>query len=140
MPDEPDFSDLLSGASAAVLTTYRRDGSALTSPVWVALGDGAFEIVMTAKDGKVKNLQRDARCVLVIFETSPPFRGVEARADAELETGSRVDEVRRRIASRYLGEEGGARFTSARADVPSVIVRVPKTDARSWDLSKITAD
>ena len=43
----------------------------------------------------------------------PAVPGIEARADAELETGSRVDEVRRRIASRYLGEEGGDRTDPA---------------------------
>ncbi len=138
--DQPEFAALLAGPCPAVLTTYRSDGSALTSPVWVGLGSGAFEIVMTVRDGKVRNLQRDPRCLLVIFEAIPPFRGVEARGNAEIETGERVGHVRRIIASRYLGDEAGDRFTTSRADVPSVIVRVASAEARTWDLSAIVAN
>ena len=138
--DRPEFASLLAGPCPAVLTTYRSDGSALTSPVWVGLGDGAFEIVMTVRDGKVRNLQRDPRCLLVMFEAVAPFRGVEARGNAEIEAGERVGRVRRSIASRYLGDAAGERFTTLRKDVPSVIVRVPSAEARSWDLSAITTD
>lgn len=138
--DRPDFAALLAEPCPAVLTTYRPDGSALTSPVWVGLGEEAFEIVMVAHDGKVRNLQRDPRCLLVMFEVRPPFRGVEARGNAIIETGQRPSEARRSIASRYLGDEAGERFTNARADVPSVIVRVPSANARTWDLSAIAVD
>ena len=138
MADERRFP-LVDGACPAVLTTSRGDGSALTSPVWVGVGDDAFEIVMTANDGKVRNLQHDALCLLVMFETVPPFRGVEARGRARIETGARVHDVRRRIASAYLGSDGGERFADARADTPSVIVCVPFDQVRTWDLSGITA-
>lgn len=140
MPDEQKFAELLAGPCPAVLTTYRADGSVLTSPVWVGLGDGAFEIVMAAQDGKVRNLRRDPRCLLVIFETSPPFRGIEVRGTAEIEQGERIAGARRSIAVRYLGVEAGNRFTSARADLPSVLVRVHTAHARTWDLSAIVTD
>ena len=140
MADEQQPAELLAGACAAVLTTYRADGSALTSPVWVGLGDGAFEIVMAEQDGKVRNLRRDPRCLLVIFEARPPFRGIEVRRTAEIESGERVAVARRSIAVRYLGPEAGDRFTSARADVPSVVVRVDSAHARRLDLSNIVAD
>jgi PPOX class probable F420-dependent enzyme len=140
MPDEQKLAELLAGPCPAVLTTYRADGSVLTSPVWVGVGDGAFEIVMAADDGKVRNLRRDPRCLLVIFETSPPFRGIEVRGTAEIEQVQRIAETRRSIAVRYLGVEAGNRFASARADLPSVLVRVRTAHARTWDLSAIITD
>ncbi len=36
-------SSLLEAPSAAVLTTYRKDGSALVSPVWFRFATGWFE-------------------------------------------------------------------------------------------------
>jgi hypothetical protein len=41
------------------------------------------------------------------------------------------------IAVRYLGVDDGNRFTSARADLPSVLARVDSAHARTWDLSAI---
>ncbi len=128
---------MLVGPCPAVLTTYRSDGSALTSPVWVGVDGEYIEIVMTERDGKVRNLQRDPRCLLVLFESVPPFRGVEVRADAGIDTGTRAAEVRHGIARRYLGHEAGDRFTAARAQTPSVVVRLPTSAARAWDLSSI---
>jgi hypothetical protein len=37
---------LLEAPSPAVLTTYRKDGSALNAPVWFRWTDGAFEVVI----------------------------------------------------------------------------------------------
>lgn len=46
------MNDLLHAASPAVLTTSRKDGSALTTPVWFRFEDGAFEVVIAAEDVK----------------------------------------------------------------------------------------
>src|SRR5207248_3861446 len=78
---------LLEAPSPAVLTTYRRDGSALVSPVWFRWTETAFEVVVAEGDMKLRHLTRDPRCVLVVFETVPPFRGVEVRGVAELIEG-----------------------------------------------------
>jgi len=79
---------MLEAASPAVLTTYRRDGSALTSPVWYRWTGDAFEVVIAADDVKVRHLMRDPRCALVVFEVARPFRGVEVRGEAELLRGT----------------------------------------------------
>ena len=91
---------LLAEPAAAVLTTYRKDGSVLVSPVWFRWTGEAFEIVIAEDDVKLRHLARDPRCVLVIFEMSPPFRGVEVRGDAEL-IECDVSAARRDIAVRY---------------------------------------
>jgi hypothetical protein len=41
-----DARSLIEAPSPAVLTTYRKDGSALTSPVWFRFHRGAFEVVL----------------------------------------------------------------------------------------------
>jgi len=81
VPDDwtEDFRSLLGAPSPAVLTIYRKDGSANVSPVWFRWHDDTFEVVVADGDVKLKHLERDPRCILVVFETVPPFRGLEVR-------------------------------------------------------------
>ena len=127
---------LLEAPSPAVLTTYRKDGSALVSPVWFHWSDGRFEVVIAEGDLKLRHLARDPRCALVVFEAVPPFRGVEVRGVAELVEGD-VGSVRAAIADRYLGARDGARFVAARRSTPGVLLRLATDDPRVWDLSRI---
>src|SRR4029078_6206927 len=98
----------------------------------------AFEIVIALGDVKLRHLERDPRCVLVVFETVRPFRVVEGRGEAALETGD-VTEIRRSIAARYLGDDAGARFAAARVARPGVLGRRIPDQPRIWDLAAILA-
>jgi len=124
---------LLDAPSPAVLTTYRKDGSALVSPVWFRWNDDAFEVVIAEDDIKLRHLAKDPRCILVVFEAVRPFRGVEARGEAELVEGD-VAEARASIAGRYLGEAAGGRFAAERKK-PGVLLRLVPAEPRVWDLS-----
>ena len=130
---------LLEAPSPCVLTTYRKDGSALVSPVWFRWTDGAFEVVIAEGDLKLRHLARDPRCVLVVFESVPPFRGIEARGVAEL-VECDVGPVRAAIACRYLGAADGARFAAERSSKPGVLLRLAADEPRVWDLSGILPD
>ena len=127
---------LLEAASPAVLTTYRKDGSALVSPVWFRWSDGEFEVVIAQGDLKLRHLARDPRCVLVVFEAVRPFRGVELRGVAEL-VECDVSSVRAAIAGRYLGARDGARFAAERSSKPGIMLRLAPDNLRVWDLSEI---
>jgi PPOX class probable F420-dependent enzyme len=127
---------LLAAPSPAVLATYKGDGSALVSPVWFRWADGAFEIVIAEGDVKLRHLARDPRCVLVVFEAVPPFRGVEVSGVPEL-TERDVTAERILVAARYLGDEGGRRFAAERETTRGVLLRLVPDKPRIWDLSAI---
>jgi PPOX class probable F420-dependent enzyme len=127
---------LLEAPAPAVLTTYRQDGSAHTVPVWFRWTDAAFEVVIAEGDVKLRQLARDPHCVLVIFETVRPFRGVEVRGVPELVEGD-VSLARAAIAGRYLGVEDGERFAAERRSRPGVLLRLAPDSPRVWDLSGI---
>jgi PPOX class probable F420-dependent enzyme len=127
---------LLDAPSAAVLTTYRQDGSALVSPVWFRWTGGAFEVVIAKGDVKLRHLARDRRCALVVFEAVPPFRGVEVRGVPEL-IDEDVTVARAAIARRYLGNDVGTRFAEQRRSRPGVLLRLHATSPRVWDLSRV---
>jgi PPOX class probable F420-dependent enzyme len=119
-----------------VLATTRKDGSPYTSPVWFRWTGEAFEVVIARGDVKLRHLERDPRCSLLVFEAVPPFRGVEARGDATL-THCDVTEIRRSITARYLGPEGGERFAAARRSKPGVLLQLRPVEPRVWDLGHI---
>jgi len=129
---------MLEAPLAAALAVYRADGTILTSPVWFRADDGWIEIVIAEGDAKLTRLRKDPRCVFMAFETVAPFRGFRIETDATL-TEEGVPAARLAISSRYLGEEGGRRYVEQRTK-PGVVVRLPLTAARTWDLSAILPD
>ena len=124
------------GPSPAVLTTYRKDGSAHTVPLWFRWNDPAVEVVIAEGDVKLGHLARNPRCVLVVFETARPFRGLEVRGVAELVEGD-VASARAAIAGRYLRAGNGERFAAERRSRPGVLLRLVADSPRVWDLSGI---
>lgn len=138
MPDRwtDDLRSLLDAPSPDVLTTYRKDGSANMSPVWFRWHDDAFEVVVADGDVKLKHLERDPRCILVVFETLPPFRGLEVRGVPEL-IDVEVTRARKAIAGRYLGSEHGERFAAARTSKGGILLRLSVVQPRVWDLAAI---
>jgi PPOX class probable F420-dependent enzyme len=134
--DLSDVKTLLEGPSPAVLATYRKDGTANLSPVWFRYGGSYFEVVIADGDVKLKHISRDPRVTLLIFESTPPFRGVQVSDMAEV-THEGLDEVRRSITSRYLDDDSSTSFTEKRRGNGAVI-RIPSRAAKTWDLAPIT--
>ena len=79
-----EFASLLEAPSPAVLTTYRKDGTAVASPVWFRFRDDTFEVVIAEDDLKLRHLAVRPECELVVFETVPPFRGIRSGAERRL--------------------------------------------------------
>jgi hypothetical protein len=131
---ESEVRSLLDAPSPAVLTTYRKDGTASVSPVWFRWVDSAFEVVIAEDDVKLRHLARNPECVLVVFEAVPPFRGVEVRGIPDLIQGD-VTAARTAIAGRYLGKTAGVRFAAARRSKAGVLLRLAAGDPRVWDLA-----
>ena len=129
-----DVQSLIDAPSPAVLTTYRRDGSALTTPVWFRFHEGAFEVVLAEGDVKREQLRRRPACLLVVFEAVPPFRGVEVKGEPQLVERD-VTEVREAIAGRYLGTERGRLFATSRRSPRGTLLRLVPNEPRIWTLA-----
>lgn len=125
---------LFEAPSPAVLVLRRQDGEPIVSPVWFRVNGELVEVVVASSDHRLGHLRSDPRCVLVVFEALPPFRGAQIRATATLveDEGSRT---RRAIASRYLGPERGASYADLGRRPPGVVIQLPLKAARLWDLA-----
>jgi len=125
-----DLGDLLARPLVAVLATYRRDGGVLLSPVWHRWRDGGFDVATNGDDVKARHLRNDPRASILVYEHTPPYRGIELRCEPRLLTDDAAD-VAREIAVRYLGTEEGEAYAAGGSD--DLVIRLEPGTLRAWD-------
>jgi len=109
----------LDGRNFATVATVRPDGAPQSSVVWVKREDDTVLFSTTAGRQKARNLAKDPRVSISIFDIENPYMSVEIRGAAELI----VDEDKRlprELSHKYLGEDP----PRAEADETRLIVRV----------------
>lgn len=82
------------------LTTFRRDGTPVATPVWVAQQGNALVVVTQWSSGKAKRLRNDSRVLLAPCDMRGRVTGdvVEGTAllQNDAETAASIDLIRRR--------------------------------------------
>ena len=129
-----EFTSLFEAPSPAVLTTYRKDGTAVASPVWFRFRGDTFEVVIAENDVKLRHLAARPECELLVFEAVPPFRGVRVRSDQPILTRDGAQQARQDIAARYLGEGSESSPLNAPAPASCCAFGIHST---AWDLKAI---
>ncbi|GHB66457.1 PPOX class F420-dependent enzyme [Streptomyces cirratus] len=117
---------LLDAPHPAVLTTLNPDGGPQSSVVWVTR-DGDDVLVSTEQGRrKERNIARDARIGLTVFDLANPFLYAEIRGTASVseDTGRAVAV---RIAEEYMGPGAGREYAQAPSENVRVIVRITPT-------------
>ncbi|MET9605085.1 PPOX class F420-dependent oxidoreductase [Streptomyces sp. NPDC006512] len=114
---------LLDSPHPAVLSTINPDGSPQSSVVWVTR-DGDDVLVSTERGRrKERNIVRDGRVGLTVFDLANPYLYAEIRGTATVtEDAGRAVAVR--IAEEYLGPGAGKEYAEAPAGDVRVIVRI----------------
>jgi PPOX class probable F420-dependent enzyme len=108
--------ELMRGKNFAAVATLKEDGSPQTSIVWVDT-DGEH-VVFNTTNGRAKgrNLRRDPRISVTVFDAESPYRYFEVEGTAALDLEG-ADEHIDMLSRKYRGED----FTGPR---DRVIVRV----------------
>lgn len=105
----PELSDrakkLLNGKNFAFVATVNTDGSPQLTPTWVDT-DGENVLVNTALGRqKAKNVARDPRVTVGVFDISDPYDYVSIRGKVVKEvTGKAADDHIDRLSLKYRGE------------------------------------
>jgi PPOX class probable F420-dependent enzyme len=115
----PEIRDLLDGRNFATVATLNRDGGPQTSVVWIAREGDTVLFSTSAGRQKARNLARDPRVSVTVFDVANPYRSVDIRGTAEL-TEDPDKSLPRTLSHKYLGEDPPAEP----ADVLRLIVRV----------------
>lgn len=114
---------LLDSPHPAVLSTLNPDGSPQSSVVWVTR-DGDDVLVSTERGRrKERNMVRDGRVGLTVFDLANPYLYAEIRGTAAIteDTGRAVAV---RIAEEYLGPGAGKEYAEAADGAVRVVVRI----------------
>jgi PPOX class probable F420-dependent enzyme len=93
---------ILDGRNFAVVATVGADGAPQSSVVWIDRDEDTVVFSVTADKQKARNLTRDPRVSVSVFDLENPYHSVEIRGVAEL-----VDDPQRslpeRLSLKYLG-------------------------------------
>jgi PPOX class probable F420-dependent enzyme len=110
---------LLDGRNFATVATLNPDGAPHASVVWAAReGDTVLFSITTGRQ-KARNLARDPRVSVAVFETENPYNSVEIRGAAEL-VEDKGKTLPKQLSRKYLGTDPPPESD----DVVRLIVRV----------------
>jgi PPOX class probable F420-dependent enzyme len=96
--------ELLDGRNFATVATLNPDGGPQTSVVWIQRDGDAVEFSTTASRRKARNLARDPRVSVTVFDAGNPYHSVEIRGTAEL-IEDPAKSLSKTLSHKYLGED-----------------------------------
>jgi PPOX class probable F420-dependent enzyme len=109
---------LLDGKNFATVATVNPDGAPQSSVVWVTREGDALLFSTRRERQKARNLARDSRISVSIFDLDNPYYSVEIRGRAEL-IEDPEGALRKRLSQKYFGQDPPPEPDAAR-----LIVRV----------------
>ena len=121
MQETVDRETFLSEPNVAILATTGPGKRAHAVPVWYLYEEGRFIMSAGAGSQKVRNIERRGEATLVVDQREVPYYAVMVRGTAEIGP-SISEEMRLRLAVRYLGEEVGRAYVSRRTASDSVTI------------------
>ena len=125
-----------------IFTSLDRRGYPHSIAMWYVVDpDGTVAMTTFRKSQKVKNLERDRRCALLVESgrTYPELKGLLIRGRAELDGEvEHVLDVLERINLKYnQGSGPGVREALRGQASKRVLIRVPAERMASWDHKKL---
>jgi PPOX class probable F420-dependent enzyme len=95
---------LLDGKNFATVATLNPDGGPQASVVWFRRAGDVIEFSVTVDKRKARNLLRDPRISVTVYDTANPYQSVEIRGVAEL-VEDQAKELPLALSHRYLGAD-----------------------------------
>jgi PPOX class probable F420-dependent enzyme len=101
---DPEVRELLEQPNYAVVATFNANGSIHQTMVWISAEDGAVAVNSAVGRLWPKNLERDPRVSVLVFESGNPYNFVEIRGTT---TGTieGADEHINALAKKYIGQD-----------------------------------
>ena len=88
-------------AQYVALTTYRRDGTPVTTPVWAAAEGESLFLFSNAAAGKVKRLRNSSRAAIAPCTATGKVTGAQLPAEAFNLTNDQMPKVWRLLTKKY---------------------------------------
>jgi len=111
---------LIDGKNLASVATLMHDGSPQVAPVWVDREGDIVVINATVKRQRYRNLKRDPRVALCVFDLDDPYSKVIIRGRVTEITKDGAEDHIDKLSVKYRGRK----YPDHRADEPRVIIRI----------------
>ena len=111
---------LIDGKNLASVATLMPDGSPQVAPVWVDREGDTVVINATVTRQRYRNLKRDPRVALCVFDMNNPYSKVLIRGRAVEITTKGAEEHIDKLSLKYAGRK----YPDHRTDEPRVIIRL----------------
>ncbi len=95
--------DIFEGKNFAHIATLMPDGSPQNTPVWIDLDGDTLVINTVVGRQKARNLDRDGRVALSVFDGANPYRYVQVRGRVAGKTTDGADAHIDAMAKKYMG-------------------------------------
>lgn len=93
--------DSLAAAKYLSLTTFRRDGTAVSTPVWLVRDGESLRVITQGDSGKAKRLRHTSRVLLAPCDARGRLKGEQVTGTATLQSPEETVATERMIARRY---------------------------------------
>lgn len=123
----PDSHRDLLSAQVATLATLDRDGRPQLTEVWFLADGDEVRISLNTSRQKVRNLQRDPRCSVLLLDLANPYRYVELRGDAEITPDDEYT-----FADRLGAKYGADLRQNDKPGESRVVVTIKPTRVHAW--------
>lgn len=110
---EPRPFEALEEPKYANLTTFRKSGEPVPTPVWFAMVDGRVYVQTGVDSGKVKRIRNDPRVLLTPSTPRGKPRGADVEGVARVVEGEELPRARAALSGRYRKETAFARLFGA---------------------------
>jgi len=117
----PEIAKLFQGKNLVSLATLMEDGSPHVAPVWVDIEGNTILINTAVGRVKEKNLKRDKRVALSIFDHQNPYHMVSIRGIVTDITTQGADEHIDKLAKKYFGLD---KYPYRSPDEKRIIVKI----------------
>ncbi|MDG6909064.1 MAG: PPOX class F420-dependent oxidoreductase [Nitrososphaerota archaeon] len=112
--------ELLDGKNFACVATIMPDGSPQVAPVWVERDGDTVVLNATESRQRTRNLKRDPRVALAVFDMANPYKKVLIRGRAVEITREGAEDHIDRLSVKYNGRE----YPDHSLDDPRTIIRI----------------
>lgn len=93
--------DALGGSKYLSLTTYRKDGSAVATPVWLVRDGDRLRVITDGSSGKAKRIRNNPDVLVAPCDARGRLRGEQVPARAELQSEQETAQTKEMIQRRY---------------------------------------
>ncbi len=96
-----EFVGRIQSGKYVSLTTFRRDGTPVATPVWFVRDGDALRIITQDDSGKAKRLAHTPRVLIAPCDVRGRLTGEQVQATGHLQDGPASEQTARMVAHRY---------------------------------------